>query len=591
MKKRILLLYILTAILCVIPLLSACGGEATPTSTATASPTVTTTTTKTATATATATPTGSATPTSTVAPKPEGTFTFATNTLGKEGFVPWITHVTSYEIYGPVYDALAYRTGTGDYIPSVAESWEYSTDFKDLTFHLREGIQFHDGWGELTAEDVKYCWEKVVSANSTATAKSYAQIVESVEIIDPYTLVFHQKQPNIDFAQFYALYPGYAPILCKKYIETVGAQEANVNPIGSGPYKVVEKRSGDYIKYEAVDDHWRVVPEFKYLIIKLVPEESTRVAMLKTGDIDATIISDSSEAELKEAGFGIDLWPYGANGLIVFGGLCRPSCALYKTGYHNTDPWADIRVREAMSIAIDRDAINKALHNNTAEPGRLVHSIPGYQEVDPIPYDPERARQLLAEAAADGVFTPNAQGGFHFTLVSAPSHPGLPLIAKEAEAVAGYWAEIGITVDISTIEYPTYKPKTTKIENVGECYTYRQTFEGTNPFMYLTQLDYADANWGIRFQCEALDILTPMARAALAELDLVKRDALYREIAQVERDSWLGIPLMNAPYIVAKNPATVGDWPPDCSSYYYALEYVRHAVPLNTFRLFDVPLE
>jgi peptide/nickel transport system substrate-binding protein len=591
MKKQTWFFSILMIILIMVSMLSACGGEATPTPTVTGSPTVTTTPTKTATATATTTPTATVTSTQTVAPKPEGTLTFGTNTLGKEGFVPWITHVTSYEIYGPVYDALAYRTGTGDYIPSVAESWEYSEDFTDVTFHLRTGIQFQDGWGELTADDVKFCLEKVMSPSSTATAKSYAQIIESMEIIDPYTLICHQKSPNVDFAQFYALYPGYAPILCKKYVETVGDEEANVNPIGSGPYKVVEKRSGDYFKYEAVEDHWRVVPEFKYLVIKLIPEESTRVAMLKTGEIDATIISDSPVVDLEEGGFGIDLWPYGANGLIIFGGLCRPECKLYKEGYHNTDPWADIRVREAMSIAINRDAINKALHNNTAVPGRLVHSIPGYNEVEPIPYDPERARQLLAEAAADGVFTPNAQGGFHFTLVSAPSHPGLPLIAKEAEAVAGFWAEIGITVDIATIEYPTYKPKTTVIENVGECYTYRQTYEGMNPFMYLTQLDYDDANWGIRFQCEALDILTPMARAALAETDLEKRDALYREIAQIERDNWLGIPLMNAPYIVAKNPDTVGDWPPDCSSYYYALEYVRHAEPLNTFRLFDVPLD
>jgi ABC-type transport system substrate-binding protein len=124
------------------------------------------------------------------------------------------------------------------------------------------------------------------------------------------------------------------------------------------------------------------------------------------------------------------------------------------------------------------------------------------------------------------------------------------------------------------------------IETAGECYTYRMTFgESTT---YLPQLDPDDVQMGLNWQCEEIDVLTPMAKAALAELDLDKRAEMIREIAEVSRDSWLGIPLMRTPFLMAKNNTKVGDWTPNSSSYYYNFEYIRHAEPLNTFRLFEV---
>jgi peptide/nickel transport system substrate-binding protein len=564
MKKRILLFSILTAILLTIPLLSACGEE------------VTTTATDTATATAT------------TAAKPEGTLTFGASSLEAQGYLPWRTFISSYLLQGNVYDSLAYDTASGRRIPSLAYAWEWNDDYTTLTIHLHEGVQFQDGWGELTSADVKYMLEQSMSEGSTSGAVSFMDIITSIETPDDYTVVVHQSESNFNNAEVYAFHPVYGCVPCKAYIDSVGEEEANINPIGSGPYKLIEYRTSDYVKYEAADEHWRVVPEFKYLIIKAVPEESTRVAMLKTGDIDCTSISASSIADLQGEEFTIDYWTFGPNTAILFGGLCRPGNPLYEEGYHNQDPWADIRVREAMNIAIDRDAINESLHLGTARPMTLVHQIPGWEDLTPIPYDPERARQLLAEAAADGVFTPDENGGFHFTLVSAPSHPGTPLIAKEAEAVAGYWADIGITVDIAPIDFPSYNEKVVALQNAGECFTYRLTYISSNPIQYLMQLNDEDPHWGTKFQCEASDILTPMAQEALAEADSEKRDDTYREIAQVEYDSWVSIPLIQLPYIVAKNNEKVGEWPADVSGFYWSFCYIRHAEPLNTFHLFEI---
>jgi peptide/nickel transport system substrate-binding protein len=511
--------------------------------------------------------------------------------LENEGFVPWNTFLSSYIVYAPVYDALAYSTPDGTKIPGVAESWEWTDNYTVLTLHLRHGIQFQDGWGELTSADVKYMFEQTMREGSPSGAKSFMGIITSIETPNDYTVIIHQSESNVNNADTYVFSPIYASVPSKDYIEAVGLEEASNKPIGSGPYQLVDRRTGDYVMYEAAETHWRVVPEYKYLIIKAVPEESTRVAMLKTGDIDGTLISEPSMADVNsDSDLTIDVWNYGASSAIMFGGLERPWLKYYIEGFSNTDPWVDIRVREAMSIAIDRDAINEALHYGFGYPMAIVQPIPGEGDLPRIEFNPERARQLLAEAAADGVFTPDANGGFHFRFVSAPSHPGIPMVAKEAEAVAGYWADIGITVDIAPIDFPSYNALCSINKNAGDCYTYRYVWGGYNPYTMLMQLNQADDHWGTRMQCDVSDVLSPMAQAALAEFDLAKREVMYKEIAQVEYDGWTAIPLIRVPYLVAKN-TKVGEWPPNTSSYYFNFEYIRHAQPLNTYRLFDLPLD
>jgi ABC-type transport system substrate-binding protein len=162
------------------------------------------------------------------------------------------------------------------------------------------------------------------------------------------------------------------------------------------------------------------------------------------------------------------------------------------------------------------------------------------------------------------------------------------MVAKEAEAVAGYWDDIGITVDIAPIDFPSYNEYSSINQNAGDCYTYRYVHGGYNPYTMLMQLNQADDHWGTRMQCEVSDILSPLAQAALAEFDLDKRYEMYKEIAQVEYDGWTAIPLIKVPYIMAKIKDKVGDWPPNTTSYYFNFEYVRHAQALNTFRLFEL---
>ena len=214
------------------------------------------------------------------AAKPEGTLTVAVPTLAEEGFLPDRNSAAATPLWECVYDYLIYdhsSNPTAKPIPGVAERWEYSKDYLSLTFRLRKGIQFHEGWGELTAEDVKFTIEfngRPTSTNITGTELKKG--IKSMEVVDRYTLVIHQKKPDPTlWFKFYPAESSSMPILCKKYIETVGEEKANRQPIGSGPYRLVEAKLGEYAKFEAYEKHWLVVPEFKNVILRIVPEETT----------------------------------------------------------------------------------------------------------------------------------------------------------------------------------------------------------------------------------------------------------------------------------------------------------------------------
>jgi len=240
--------------------------------------------------------------------------------------------LSNYLLYGNIYDALAFQTAGGKKIPGVAQSWSWNSNYTVLTLNLRQGIQFNNGWGELTSADVVYMFQQTMSKDSVSGAKSFMGIITNITAQDAYTVIVTQNSSNVDMADSYAFSPIYASIPCKKYVQQVGWKEANVNPIGSGPYKLIERKTANYQKFEAVPNHWRVVPEFQYLVIKAVPEASTRIAMLKTGDIDATLIGPNNIADLSTSDFTIENWAHGARGAIMFGGLSRPGTQFYIKG-------------------------------------------------------------------------------------------------------------------------------------------------------------------------------------------------------------------------------------------------------------------
>ncbi len=378
------------------------------------------------------------------APKPtakaEGTLVAAVSTLGSENWLGVYENPMTNQYSGPCYDFLLKRNKDGSVGPNLAEKWEMARDAMTFTFWLRKGVQFHDGWGELTAEDVKYSFEIARSEGSrNDQSRLYRTMVGKIEIVNPYQIKLHMKVPDWTLAvKTLTDQLPYLPIASKKYVEKVGREVAGKHPIGSGPYKFIEHKRGDYIKLEALDNHWRKKPEIQTLIFKKVPEPATRVAMLKAGEAQLIQMKHESIEDLKASqGVKIKSIPNGAYPFIALYGQYLPE----REGYNPKIPWAQpdlekaLKVRRALSLAINRqEIIDYVLEGyGSMKDAAVIFWWPGQEGWNPDwkvdPYDPARAKQLLAEA---GFANPKDL----LVTVDTVRHPARPWGGDISEAVA-----------------------------------------------------------------------------------------------------------------------------------------------------------
>jgi hypothetical protein len=189
--------------------------------------------------------------------------------------------------------------------PSLAESWSESPDGLVYEFKLRRGLKFHNG-DPITAEDVKFSFERYKGAS----AKDMQARVQQVEVVDPLIVRFHLKEAWPDFLTFYGTTATAAGLVVpKKYLTQVGEEGFRKHPIGAGPYKFVSHTPGVEVVLEAYTGYWRKVPFIKRVVMKSVPEGTTRVAMLKKGEADIAYALDGPEAEDVGATRGCRWWP------------------------------------------------------------------------------------------------------------------------------------------------------------------------------------------------------------------------------------------------------------------------------------------
>jgi peptide/nickel transport system substrate-binding protein len=448
-------------------------------------------------------------------------------------------------------------------------------DCLTYTLYLRKGVQWQGGWGEFTAEDIKYTYERSMRKDSINFFKKHLNnSIKRMEVVDPYTLRIHLKKPNAEFEEI--ILQKAAPIISKKYVETVGDEKARWEPIGTGPYRMIEHREGEYIKYEAVDKHWRIVPEFKYLYQYIVPEESTRWAMLQTKKIDLASVNQTRVPEIKKiAVMDFKVSPGGYNIYVVFGGQITPEDKRFEKGYHSSDPWVDVRVREAMSIAINREDICKNFYKGLAKPITLGWMLPGHEDLPPIPYDPERAKKLLAEAGY-----PN---GFEFTAIGSGAWPPAVEMPQIIEILAGYWERIGLRPKL----LPMDKVEVRRVGRVGKhvnhVYTWKDVFRDSWSGKHEDR--FKPGSSGTHFQSPEI---TALIDAYEGECDPVKRAANLEKLRDFHYNNWVSIPLILTGDIWVFNKEVMGDWPIEWLDKGKNIEYIRHAKPLNTFRLFEM---
>lgn len=364
--------------------------------------------------------------------KPEGEMRWAVYvTISPAWFdpaeVPIATLTTFWFCYA-LHDALVKPMPGSMMTPSLAESWTESPDHRTYEFKLREGLRFHNG-DPFTAEDVQFTFNRY-----KVRAKLLQEKIREVEVVDPYRVRFHLHQPWPDFMTYYGtLATGAGWIVPKKYLERVGDDGFRKHPIGLGPYKFVSYTPGVELILEAYEGFWRKVPHVKRLVMKSVVDPSTRMAMLKKGEVDIAYALEAAHAEEVKRDPKLRL--------AFSGGIGNSSLHFLEGQWDPKSPWHDRRVRLAAAYAIDRQAISEAetlgasIPTGSIIPREFEFALP----IEPHPYDPARAKQLLAEAGY-----PNGFDAGDLT-------PGPPFFAR-GEMVANYLQAVGIKVRLRMLE-------------------------------------------------------------------------------------------------------------------------------------------
>ncbi len=331
-----------------------------------------------------------------------------------------------------LHDALAKPLPGNNMAPCLAESWKESPDGLAYEFKLREGLKFHNG-DPFTAEDVKFSFERYRGVS----AKVLHERVKAVEIVDPHRVRFVLNGPWPDFLVFYATpATGAGWIVPKKYLEKVGEEGFTRHPVGLGPYRFTRMSPGVELTLDANEQYWRKKPSIKRVVIKGVPDRTTRLAMLKTGEADFGYLMAGVEAATIKADPKLRLVHVipTATWWVEFPEQWKPK-----------SPWADRRVRLAANLAIDRQGINEAERLGYSRlTGSIIPSVMEFAlRIEPYPYDPARARRLLAEAGYPSGF-------------DAGDVTPLPPFTIMGEALGNNLAAVGIRTRVRSMERATF---------------------------------------------------------------------------------------------------------------------------------------
>jgi peptide/nickel transport system substrate-binding protein len=459
---------------------------------------------------------------------PEGQLTWAFHvSLAPAWFDPAETTgiITPFKFLYAIHDALVKSMPGNALAPSLAESWTVSPDGLAYEFVLRRGVTFHNG-DPVTAEDVKFSMERYRGAGSGP----FKARVAAIDIVDPHRIRFRFKEPWPDFLTFYGTpATGAGWVVPKKYVEKVGDDGFKKAPIGAGPYKFVSFTAGVELVLEAYEPYWRKTPSVKRLVFKAVPEEVTRLAMLKRGEVDIAYSIRGALAEELRRTPGLTLapnYPPGTFWLVFPDQWTTPG-----------SPWADKRVRLAANYAIDRQAINQA---ETLGFSKITGSIiPTTFELfwaPPAPvFDPTRARRLLTEAGYPNGF----DAGEYYCDAS---------YANLGEAVVNYLNAAGIRSKLRPLERAAFiaQNRDKKFKNII------QTASGAAGNA-ATRLDAFVAAGGT-FTYGSYPDIEGLIREQAGEMDPKKREAIVHRIQQMIHERAMVAPIWELAFLNGYGP-------------------------------------
>ena len=468
----------------------------------------------------------------------------------------------------PMFEGLIQFDQFTDSQAMLATSWDTNADFTEWSFNLRRGVQFHNGWGEVTAKDIVHTMNQDRRMDHIdARAPQWRELIDTIEMPggpDGYEIVFRLTKPEPILITY--LSTNYQAVVRSKAHwdeggglltdyepNSAGVKLMQNDPVGTGPYKFVERAEAQFIRYEAPDfEHWRKTPDLPEVQIFFVAESSTRLAMLATEEVHAAEIPRDLQSGARARGSEILTGTTPAIRLVgFFGGNYVSS----QPNYDPSSPMADVRVREAMNRAINRQELNDVFLGGNGEPMMQTHSherFPGWEPSwldrfdDAYGFDPDRARELLTEAGYPD--------GFKMIQHAYP-RAGLPEMLDIAELVAGYWNNIGIEIDFQQVEFATARAAWESYNTTGIAWLHTGSF--TEPTRAILVYHY-DAR-GILHGYDDRLFSEKYEALELATTDQSRSD-LIREMGDHCFRIYCTMPLFWVPYEITINPDVIAEW-------------------------------
>lgn len=418
-----------------------------------------------------------------------------------------------------LYNGLVKLDQNMEIVGDLAESWEFTSD-TSVTFKLKKGVKFHNG-DEMKADDVVYSIER---AQNSAKVKSFTANIESVVADDDYTVTIKTSVP-------------YAPLmsnLChtancvvsKKAVEEAGDQFSSA-PVGTGPFRFVSWESGDKIVLERNEDYFanEVLPSS--LTFKLMSEDSSRTIALETGEVDLNLVVAASDAGRIESSDSLKL--------VV---SMSPKIE-YVSMNQKVEPFNNPLVRQAINYAVDREALNLVATDGygIVTDSVMNSQINGYTEdVSHYEYNPEKAKELLTEAGYPDGFSTSILVGTNAR-------------STEAQLIQGNLSEIGITLDITTLDSTTMLEQINNGDYEMFIMSYNNTTGDPDTSLYMLFKSTVPASSGNRSFTNIPEV-DEMLEAARLEEDNEARMEIYKKIQQTLTEEAVWVPLYCMPTLV-----------------------------------------
>lgn len=431
----------------------------------------------------------------------------------------------SFQVLENVFDTLVEPDENLEMQPALAESWTVSDDQLTWTFDLRDGVTFHDG-SDFTADDVVYSYDRIVD-EELANAWKFAAVTDVVAV-DEDTVTITVAQPTPNLLSNLGGFKGMAIVS----EENVTSGDIQTKPIGTGPFEVDSVVSGDSITLSANADYWGGAPALGGVTFSFISEPATALAALRSGEVDWTdVVPDQQVAELQEnedltleTSPSSDYWYLALN--------------------EDKEPWSDVRVRQAIAYAIDREAIVQATSYGTASENQLA--IPEdsvwFTEYDTYSTDLDEAKRLLDEAGFTG-------GTLDFLATS-----DYPETVTAAQIIASNLEPLGIDVQIRQPDFSTWLDE----QNSGNFDLLMMGWLGNidpDDFYYAQH----HSTGGSNAQGYSNPQVDELLDAGRTETDETARKDLYAQAATIIADE--------ASYIYLYNPSVIQAWSPKVEGY------------------------